>query len=192
MFILELTLRSWNHSEENKRRTLQRNDIAAAITRTDIFDFLVSTSAVLPAPKENWRCCAPALHFWLVLCTAIIMQTHGLTAWSAIRALLCTHAAEARYTQAVHGCRWTSCPVMSGRTRRQRGRSRPQRQQRGPRERSRPPAQQRPWRRQRPLRGDSQCPQVQAQAWGLSVTICGGLSVTATGCGSSLITLRSR
>lgn len=44
MFILELTLRSWNHSEENKRRTLQRNDIAAAITRTDIFDFLVSKS----------------------------------------------------------------------------------------------------------------------------------------------------
>lgn len=43
MFILELTLRSWNHSEENKRRTLQRNDIAAAITRTDIFDFLVCT-----------------------------------------------------------------------------------------------------------------------------------------------------
>eukprot|EP00873_Tetraselmis_striata_P033389 jgi/Tetstr1/453653/TSEL_040609.t1 len=41
MFILELTLRSWNHSEENKRRTLQRNDIAAAITKTDIFDFLV-------------------------------------------------------------------------------------------------------------------------------------------------------
>lgn len=41
MFILELTLRSWNHTEENKRRTLQKNDIAAAITRTDIFDFLV-------------------------------------------------------------------------------------------------------------------------------------------------------
>ncbi|KAG9444203.1 hypothetical protein H6P81_015543 [Aristolochia fimbriata] len=41
MFILELTLRAWNHTEENKRRTLQKNDIAAAITRTDIFDFLV-------------------------------------------------------------------------------------------------------------------------------------------------------
>ena len=41
MFILELTLRSWIHAEENKRRTLQRNDIAAAITKTDIFDFLV-------------------------------------------------------------------------------------------------------------------------------------------------------
>jgi nuclear transcription factor Y gamma len=41
MFILELTLRSWIHTEENKRRTLQKNDITAAITRTDIFDFLV-------------------------------------------------------------------------------------------------------------------------------------------------------
>ncbi|GAA0153357.1 DNA-binding transcription factor [Lithospermum erythrorhizon] len=41
MFILELTLRSWLHTEENKRRTLQKNDIAAAISRTDVFDFLV-------------------------------------------------------------------------------------------------------------------------------------------------------
>lgn len=41
MFILELTLRSWIHTEDNKRRTLQKNDIAAAISRTDVFDFLV-------------------------------------------------------------------------------------------------------------------------------------------------------
>lgn len=41
MFILELTLRSWIHTEENKRRTLQKNDIVAAISRTDVFDFLV-------------------------------------------------------------------------------------------------------------------------------------------------------
>ncbi|KAI4317762.1 hypothetical protein L6164_025605 [Bauhinia variegata] len=41
MFILELTMRSWINAEENKRRTLQKNDIAAAITRTDVFDFLV-------------------------------------------------------------------------------------------------------------------------------------------------------
>merc|ERR1712193_431776 len=40
LFILELTLRSWMHSEESKRRTLQRNDIAAAITKTDVLDFL--------------------------------------------------------------------------------------------------------------------------------------------------------
>ena len=42
VFILELTLRAWNAAEENKRRTLQRSDVAQAITRTDIFDFLVS------------------------------------------------------------------------------------------------------------------------------------------------------
>ena len=50
MFILELTLRSWNHTEENKRRTLQKNDIAAAITRTDIFDFLVDI-----VPREELK-----------------------------------------------------------------------------------------------------------------------------------------
>ncbi|GAX82311.1 hypothetical protein CEUSTIGMA_g9740.t1 [Chlamydomonas eustigma] len=48
MFILELTLRAWNHAEENKRRTLQRSDVAAAITRTDIFDFLVDI-----VPRED-------------------------------------------------------------------------------------------------------------------------------------------
>ena len=58
MFILELTLRSWNHSEENKRRTLQRNDIAAAITRTDIFDFLVypGTSCLPPHHMSAVSC----------------------------------------------------------------------------------------------------------------------------------------
>eukprot|EP00616_Rhizochromulina_sp_CCMP1243_P019115 CAMPEP_0118973472 /NCGR_PEP_ID=MMETSP1173-20130426/10183_1 /TAXON_ID=1034831 /ORGANISM="Rhizochromulina marina cf, Strain CCMP1243" /LENGTH=143 /DNA_ID=CAMNT_0006923131 /DNA_START=15 /DNA_END=446 /DNA_ORIENTATION=- len=41
MFILELTLRSWCYSEQNKRRTLQKEDIQTAIRRTEIFDFLV-------------------------------------------------------------------------------------------------------------------------------------------------------
>lgn len=50
LFILELTLRAWNHTEENKRRTLQRNDIAAAITRTDIFDFLIDI-----VPREELK-----------------------------------------------------------------------------------------------------------------------------------------
>lgn len=41
LFILELTLRSWIHTEENKRRTLQRSDIATAVQKTDTFDFLI-------------------------------------------------------------------------------------------------------------------------------------------------------
>ncbi|XP_017701213.2 nuclear transcription factor Y subunit C-3-like [Phoenix dactylifera] len=50
MFILELTYRSWAQTEENKRRTLHKNDIAAAITRTDIFDFLVDI-----VPREDLK-----------------------------------------------------------------------------------------------------------------------------------------
>jgi len=41
MFILELTLRAWCYSEQNKRRTLTKEDIQMAIRKTDIFDFLV-------------------------------------------------------------------------------------------------------------------------------------------------------
>uniref|UniRef100_A0A1B6E070 Nuclear transcription factor Y subunit gamma n=1 Tax=Clastoptera arizonana TaxID=38151 RepID=A0A1B6E070_9HEMI len=41
LFIHELTLRAWIHTEDNKRRTLQRNDIAMAITKFDQFDFLI-------------------------------------------------------------------------------------------------------------------------------------------------------
>ncbi|RHY43859.1 hypothetical protein DYB37_007237 [Aphanomyces astaci] len=48
MFILELSLRAWIHTEENKRRTLQRNDIAMAITKTDTFDFLIDI-----VPRED-------------------------------------------------------------------------------------------------------------------------------------------
>ena len=39
-FILEITRRSWVYTEENKRRTLQKSDIADAIMHTAIFDFL--------------------------------------------------------------------------------------------------------------------------------------------------------
>lgn len=41
MFITELTMRAWIHAEENKRRTLQRSDIASALSKSDMFDFLI-------------------------------------------------------------------------------------------------------------------------------------------------------
>ncbi|XP_010923870.1 nuclear transcription factor Y subunit C-3 [Elaeis guineensis] len=50
MFILELTYRSWAQTEDNKRRTLHKNDIAGAITRTDVFDFLVDV-----VPREDLK-----------------------------------------------------------------------------------------------------------------------------------------
>jgi nuclear transcription factor Y gamma len=48
MFIIEITYRAWLHTEENKRRTLQRNDISICIQRTDIFDFLIDI-----VPRES-------------------------------------------------------------------------------------------------------------------------------------------
>ncbi|GBB88526.1 hypothetical protein RclHR1_15050002 [Rhizophagus clarus] len=41
IFITELTMRAWLHAEECKRRTLQRSDIANAIKKVDMFDFLI-------------------------------------------------------------------------------------------------------------------------------------------------------
>ena len=84
MFILELTLRSWNHSEENKRRTLQRNDIAAAITRTDIFDFLVRSLCMNVSLNasciENYTCGMVLFGSWNRLKTVCLdlvpLQTH--------------------------------------------------------------------------------------------------------------------
>ncbi|EXC20540.1 Nuclear transcription factor Y subunit C-2 [Morus notabilis] len=40
LFIMELTLRSWMQTEECKRRTLQRCDIARAIRNDELLDFL--------------------------------------------------------------------------------------------------------------------------------------------------------
>ena len=41
LFILDLSIRSWNYSQLHRRRTLQKEDVKEAIQRTDIFDFLV-------------------------------------------------------------------------------------------------------------------------------------------------------
>lgn len=50
IFITELTMRAWIHAEENKRRTLQKSDIAAALTKSDMFDFLID---IVPRDEEK-------------------------------------------------------------------------------------------------------------------------------------------
>lgn len=40
LFILDLSIRAWGAAEKTKRRTLQKEDVEAAINNTDIFDFL--------------------------------------------------------------------------------------------------------------------------------------------------------
>jgi nuclear transcription factor Y gamma len=55
MFVAELSLRAWIHTEDNKRRTLQRNDVAMAISKFDQFDFLIDI-----VPREELK---PAKRF---------------------------------------------------------------------------------------------------------------------------------
>ncbi|KAL1931975.1 hypothetical protein VTP01DRAFT_9031 [Rhizomucor pusillus] len=53
IFITELTKRAWVHAEENKRRTLQRSDIATAISKTDMCDFLIDIVPREEAAKSS-------------------------------------------------------------------------------------------------------------------------------------------
>lgn len=52
IFISELAMRAWIHAKENKRRTLQRSDIATAIQRSDVFDFLID---IVPREEAHTR-----------------------------------------------------------------------------------------------------------------------------------------
>ncbi|PLN74481.1 hapE CCAAT-binding factor, subunit C [Aspergillus taichungensis] len=64
IFITELTMRAWIHAEDNKRRTLQRSDIAAALSKSDMFDFLIDIvpreEATSHAKRSSQAAAAPS------------------------------------------------------------------------------------------------------------------------------------
>ena len=73
IFIEELTTRAWMQAEESKRRTLQKQDISNAISRSDMYDFLID---IVPRdseppykPKVRWPCflISPSLYNVLIL-----------------------------------------------------------------------------------------------------------------------------
>jgi nuclear transcription factor Y gamma len=41
IMIREMTVRAWHHTEQSKRRTLQRQDLYAAVGESEMFDFLI-------------------------------------------------------------------------------------------------------------------------------------------------------
>ncbi|WVY93051.1 hypothetical protein V8G54_032139 [Vigna mungo] len=65
LFIMELTMRSWAHVEDDKRKIIKKTDVASAISMNDMFDFLVDVvprddtvpvmagQQVLPPPNQN-------------------------------------------------------------------------------------------------------------------------------------------
>ena len=57
LLIKELTLRAWQHTERNRRRTLQRQDVHAAVGESDVYDFLIDivprVTAAPPRPDAG-------------------------------------------------------------------------------------------------------------------------------------------
>lgn len=53
LFVEELTARAYKITVQGKRRTLQREDIAAAVSATDLFDFLVEMVSASVAAGEG-------------------------------------------------------------------------------------------------------------------------------------------
>jgi uncharacterized short protein YbdD (DUF466 family) len=41
LMIREMTARAWRHTERNRRRTLQRQDVHAAVGESEVYDFLI-------------------------------------------------------------------------------------------------------------------------------------------------------
>lgn len=41
MLVKELSIRAWKHTERNRRRTLQKQDIHAAVGESEVYDFLI-------------------------------------------------------------------------------------------------------------------------------------------------------
>ncbi|CBY13274.1 unnamed protein product [Oikopleura dioica] len=62
VFINELTLRAWIHTEDSKRRTLQRNDIAMAVHKFDQFDFLIDIVPRDEIHKQTSQSAASVVH----------------------------------------------------------------------------------------------------------------------------------
>ncbi|KAL2504372.1 Nuclear transcription factor Y subunit C-2 [Abeliophyllum distichum] len=66
IFIMELTLRAWMNTEDNKRRTMQRFDVAKAIRDEELLDFLTyivpfdgdQEEAVADCPGDTHQCTA--------------------------------------------------------------------------------------------------------------------------------------
>ncbi|KAL2312198.1 Transcriptional activator hap5 [Schizosaccharomyces pombe] len=59
IFIAELTMRAWLHAKKNQRRTLQRSDIANAVSKSEMYDFLID---IISKDNNNSRASSSQAH----------------------------------------------------------------------------------------------------------------------------------
>jgi nuclear transcription factor Y gamma len=53
LLIRDLSFRAWRHTERNRRRTLQRQDLHAAVGESEVYDFLIDIVPRVTAPKTS-------------------------------------------------------------------------------------------------------------------------------------------
>jgi len=53
LLIKDLSFRAWRHTERNRRRTLQRQDLHAAVGESEVYDFLIDIVPRVTAPKSS-------------------------------------------------------------------------------------------------------------------------------------------
>lgn len=54
IMVRELTVRAWRHTERNRRRTLQRQDVYAAVGESEMFDFLIDLVPRITPATQQW------------------------------------------------------------------------------------------------------------------------------------------
>lgn len=53
LLIKDLSFRAWRHTERNRRRTLQRQDLHAAVGESEVYDFLIDIVPRVSTPKTS-------------------------------------------------------------------------------------------------------------------------------------------
>lgn len=67
LLVRELTCRAWRHTERNRRRTLQRQDIHAAVGESEVYDFLIDiVPRVAPASRTQQQVQQPQVQHGFV------------------------------------------------------------------------------------------------------------------------------
>jgi nuclear transcription factor Y, gamma len=54
LLIRELSSRAWQHTERNRRRTLQRQDLHAAVGESEVYDFLIDIVPRVTPPSRSF------------------------------------------------------------------------------------------------------------------------------------------
>mmetsp|Transcript_126184 Transcript_126184/g.365196 ORF Transcript_126184/g.365196 Transcript_126184/m.365196 type:complete len:285 (+) Transcript_126184:184-1038(+) len=53
LLIKDISFRAWRHTERNRRRTLQRQDLHAAVGESEVYDFLIDIVPRVSSPRSN-------------------------------------------------------------------------------------------------------------------------------------------